>query len=170
MGSRGPIQRPTSIRGERRRRKPPAEVMGERPPMPDWLPEGAKSLWRRLLPRILAANVPLRMADSEAVAMYVLSVHNAQTSARAAERSETTTLERLKHLRLSARFGKDALAWAGVIGATPAARARLGIRAEKPKDPDNPWLLLGPKLKFGSDAELRKKYPNVRWTSGDDAA
>src|SRR4051794_39420164 len=125
MGQRGPLRMPTSRRGEREARKqrkigvqPDAEQF-TKPEMPGWLPEDAKPFWTRIVESLEEARVPLERCDSEAVAMYGLCVFEAQKAANFAAAADVKPSEQLKFMAQVARFNRDAMNWAGVIGATP---------------------------------------------------
>ena len=141
MGQRGPLRVPTSVRGERERRKRAVtrtEKPATCPAMPDWLPKPARPQWAQTVADLEAAGVVLEAADSQAIAMYVLSVHEAQIAANLADQAGSDR-DRLAYLAKAARFGRDALQWGQQIGATPAARARMNVKPPKPSDDDNPW-------------------------------
>lgn len=99
--------------------------------MPEWIPAEAKGIWDTVLKDLVKAGVPLMRVDNHAVGMYCATIHEAQ---KAAGKGDT---------KLAARLGRDVLQWAAAIGATPASRARLGIKppANGP-DADDPWARL----------------------------
>ncbi len=154
MGSRGPLRSPHSVRGERERRQQrkqqrqtaPAKVLR----MPSWLPETARETWRRVLMGLREAQVPLERIDAETVGFYVLCIDGAE---EAAKRGDPKML---------ARFSRDAITWANQIGATPAARARMGIKPEVAYDANNPWA----KLRAETD-ELKEILNRPRQQRGD---
>ena len=128
MGSRGPLRDRSSRRGEseqrRLRREGEPEAIIRLPERPDWLPLGATTIWDTIIADLEAARVPLEHIDGSAIAFFVLCIHQAAEAAKN------------NHLVLSARLNKDAIAWATVIGATPMSRARLGIRPEVHRGPN----------------------------------
>ena len=125
MGVRGPLRLPTSIRGQKEerlaRRKPLAYPATATPRKPEWLPDAAKPSWKGVIRDLNAASVPLQRIDGQAIGMYVLTILEVQ---KATDAGDT---------KLAARLGRDALQWAAAIGATPASRARLGIKPSKPE-------------------------------------
>lgn len=136
-GSRGPLTRATSIRGERERQrekqrawkepKSATAKKGARLQMPAWIPEASRATWRRVVAGLHAANVGLEKIDGEAIGLYAACLDGAAQALKAGDTKSLT------------RFERDAIAWAGQIGATPAARARMGVKPQKAADPDNPW-------------------------------
>ena len=130
-GSRGPLTLATSRRGERERKKQKdaGNVIVKSPEKPDWLPPTATDIWDATIEDLEAARVPLERVDGHAIGFYVLCV--CQT-AQAVLAGDT---------KLSARLSRDAIGWAGLIGATPTSRARLGIKPQlspKPSKWDEP--------------------------------
>lgn len=120
MGSRGPIRLATSTRGARQarleRKAPVPIVEKEIPDRPDWIPPAAIPIWEATIADLQRTDVPLERIDGSAIAFYVLCIHGAR-EALAADDS-----------RMLARMGRDALQWANAIGATQAARSRMGIK------------------------------------------
>jgi len=139
-GSRGPLTNPLSIRGEREQQrerqrkwrdpKSAATVKQARLSMPAWLPEASRATWRRVVAGLRSAGVPLQTIDAEAVAFYVQCIDGAAEAIKQ------------KDPRLAARFERDGIAWSTQIGASPAARARMGIKPPRETDPDDPWARL----------------------------
>jgi len=95
--------------------------------MPGWLPETASGTWGRIVDGLQKAGVSLEAIDAEAVAFYVLCVDGAR---EATERNDS---------KMVARFCRDAIAWGNLIGASPAARLRMAIPAQKATAEDDPW-------------------------------
>ena len=131
MGSRGPLRKPTSVRGQREKRRTKATTSPVARPepltAPTWLPEAAGPTWRRVVAELRASGVSLERIDAEAIGFYVLCIEGARD---AAGRNDS---------KLVARFSRDALQWAGQIGATPASRLRMNIKPAAPVEPDDPW-------------------------------
>jgi phage terminase small subunit len=119
-----------SIRGKRERKarnRTPDPT--ERPVMPAWFPAELSTTWKETIRDLAKAGVPLQRVDAGAIAQYVLTMDE---TAKAAKAGDT---------KLAARLGRDALAWAAAIGASPAARARLNI--EPPRAPERSvWDLI----------------------------
>src|ERR1035437_1693018 len=134
MGSRGPIRTPSSIRGQREAKKarehPTVTPPGPALERPGWLPEEVGPTWKRVLCDLRGAGVPLEHIDAHGVAMYCLCLREA---AKAAAKGNLTR---------AARFGKDSIQWANQIGASPVARARLGIKPPRPAIEEDPWAKL----------------------------
>ena len=117
MGARGPLRDAHSVRGERERRREreqpePAEpAKQEQLKIPAWLPAANRATWRRVVAGLREANVPLERIDAEAIALYVACIDMAAAAAKVGD------------TKLLARAERDALQWAAVLGATPAARS-----------------------------------------------
>ncbi len=129
--SRGPLRSPTSIRGERerkqeRRGKKKPQQASATPSMPSWMPTDAVETWGGVVNDLTAAMVPLQRIDAHSIAMFVLTIIETKKAAVSGDS------------KLAARLGRDALQWAGHIGATPASRARLNIKPPKVVE-DDPW-------------------------------
>ncbi len=148
MGSRGPLRNPNSQRGQRERRKGKraSAPRGATPEQPAWLPAEAEGTWDAVLCDLQAAGVPLQRIDGHAIAFYCTCIEGAR---KAAQDDDP---------KLVARFSRDAIAWGNLIGATPAARARMGIRPEQPEpidplaeaifgDPELDAILTQPRIK-----------------------
>ena len=95
--------------------------------MPAWLPAAAAPIWREVIRDLCAARVPLQAIDGHAIAMYVGLLAAAKDAAAS------------KDAKLLARLSRDAIAWANQLGATPAARARLGLKPPAEAAPSDPW-------------------------------
>ena len=117
-GTCGPLTLETSRRGERasRKRKNEGEVIINLPDCPDWLPVGAREIWDKVIRDLKLAKIPLQRIDSSAIALFVLCIH------------ETAQAVAAGNTKLVAHFTRDSIAWAGLIGASPGLRARLGIK------------------------------------------
>ena len=142
MGSRGPIGSVVGIRAlkeaRQTRKRPKAKPQeGKTIVMPPWLSPENEPFWARIVPELVAAGVALEQVDSDACGMYCLSL---RLSAEAAVDAQTTTdpALRVRFMAKSGGFASDALKWGASLGATPAARARLGIK-NVPPEPDDPW-------------------------------
>jgi phage terminase small subunit len=132
VGSRGPIRSIDSRRGEREARRArrdqgatPAVVSLQMPP---WLPEERRPTWERVTDALRAAAVPLQRVDCDAVGFWVTCLDGAATAAATGD------------LKALARFERDAVVWSNLLGATPASRARLGLKPKQEKR--NPFLAL----------------------------
>ena len=134
MGSRGPIASSGGIRAERARKAKlksngaTSIPKGSTPERPEWLPATATATWESVVRDLQAAGVVLAAIDAHATAFYSLCIEGARVAAGV-------------NPNLVARFSRDAIAWGNLIGATPAARARMGIKQE-PERPGNPWRQL----------------------------
>lgn len=120
MGNRGPLTMPGSRRGERAARRErktgTPKFAGVTPQPPDWLPAAVLPIWERVIADLQDAGVPLERVDGQAIGFYCNCIHQ---TAQAVLAGDT---------KLSARLSRDAITWSGLIGASPAARARLGVK------------------------------------------
>lgn len=128
-GSRGPLTSPFSVRGQKARRKSKGTLSSvpETPERPSWLPQGAQETWDSVLADLEAAGMQLARIDAHAIGMYCALLLEIQKATAAGDG------------KLLARLNRDLIAWANQIGATPAARQRMGVQPAKPGDPGNPW-------------------------------
>jgi hypothetical protein len=94
------------------------------------LPPEAGKAWRTIICELGEANVPLQQVDSHGIAMFALTILEAEKATAAGD------------LKLAARLGRDALQWAGAIGATPTSRLRMSIRPVVERPDDDPWSKL----------------------------
>jgi hypothetical protein len=117
-----------------------------RPVPAKWLSRGAKAIFYELVDDLSAAGVAVAKADGHAIGMAALCLASAgdaareMQKARRLERKEPVKKLAAKHQRAAqaagralARFERDSQTWLVAIAATPAARARLGIRPTKRK-------------------------------------
>jgi phage terminase small subunit len=134
MGQRGPIASFGSVRSERARKRKGkmssgATPKGSTPERPAWLPADAEAVWDAVVCDLQASGVPLAPIDGHSIALFALTILEVQ---KAAALGSTKTI---------ARLGRDLIALGNLLGATPASRARMGIRTE-PERPENPWRAL----------------------------
>jgi len=146
MGARGPIAAFGSVRSERARKRKGkvssgATPQGSTPERPAWLPADAAAVWDAVVCDLQAAGVPLQRIDGHSVGMFVLTVLETQKAAA------------LGSTKMAARFGRDLIQWANAIGATPAARLRMGIRKEQ-EWAGNPWRMLAAGMPSTGNQEL----------------
>jgi phage terminase small subunit len=102
---------------------------GSTPVRPAWLPEDAAVVWDAVVSDLQSAGVPLQRIDGHSIGMFVTTILETQ---KAASVGATKTV---------ARLGRDLIQWANAIGGTPAARLRMGIKADSER-PGNPWQAL----------------------------
>jgi phage terminase small subunit len=124
------LRRPTSIRGEREKRRAKAARIAQDAPRaiaaPEWLAESARPVWAAVLHDLQEAGVPLEQIDAHAVGMYTLCIEGARSATTAGD------------ARLAARYTRDGIAWSREIGGTPASRARLNLKPAA-KIVADPW-------------------------------
>jgi phage terminase small subunit len=162
MGQRGPIRDPTSVRGEREARHEAqlASVVGidaikhdtaghivtAKPSdgeliCPGWLSPAAEDVWHTLVADTTTAGVVLRRADAHAVAMAAYSLGAIEELAIEGElvlasSSEAAAKAKAKYtiMQRTQIHQRNCEKWLDKIGATPVARARMGIRQAAAKE------------------------------------
>ena len=148
MGSRGPLRQPDSRRGA-------AEMPGFRtdaPELPDppvWLNAKSRVLFESLVEDLAAARVPIKRVDAHAIGQAAQCIEQAQHWARKQKRAKTTAAI-ADCAKLAARYQRDVMQWLAVICATPAARARIGLRATEEKKQGTVLSILAAKKLRGS--------------------
>ena len=152
MGARGPLRDPNSRRGQAEAVAvhrinlddtiavvgPSAQTrqtQGYHPVCPTGLPQRVAELWQEIVDNLMEAKVPVKQIDMYAISQAARCLAGAE---RADALMDDPTLDGKGHLaalKLGQQFGKDLVQWLTLIGATPAARARIGIKAspDKPK-------------------------------------
>jgi len=122
-------------------------LKSNRPCPAKWLPRKAKLVFEQLVDDLTESGVSITRADTHALSMASLcldSVANAakdEASARRLLGSKTATsrlVARAKKEAASAarnmmRAERDAQTWLGMLAATPASRAKLGIKPRAKK-------------------------------------
>lgn len=121
MGSRGPLRVSTSVRGQKERSERAAFTTVGTLKAPAWLPKASRATWRRVVFGLTEAHVPLEKIDGEAIAFFCITIDSARDAAAKGD------------AKLLARLGRDLIAWSNLIGATPAARARIGVKQPESK-------------------------------------
>jgi phage terminase small subunit len=109
------------MKAKRKRALTPTGAAIERPA---WLPADAVEIWNGVLEDLEDAGMSLERIDAHAIAFYASCIQGIKTATAAGDS------------KLVARFSRDAIAWGNQIGATPAARARLGLRSPDKKATD----------------------------------
>jgi hypothetical protein len=117
-----------------------------RPAPSKWLSRAAKAIFLELVDDLTAAGVAIAKADGHAIGMAavclagVADAAREMQKARRLERKQPTQKLAAKYQRAAqaagrtlARLERDSQTWLVAIAATPAARARLGIRPTKRK-------------------------------------
>ena len=118
----------------------------EAPQAPAWINEATKKEFNNLVVGLIAAQVPLKAVDAQAVAMAASCIANVAVWT-ANEETAQTLKEKSECSKLVARYQRDSQKWLDIICATPAARARIGIRSTSKKEGKLEQLL---KAKHGS--------------------
>jgi phage terminase small subunit len=153
MGLRGPVRDPNSRRGRQAARKAQRKAENEAllaqkqaqpkvvqlpspadaPVCPEWLTDAAKVVWKDLLDRLLAAEVPVKGVDGYALAMAADALSSAAEWTQLKNSPEMTIETRLGISKLVQQYQSAARSWFDRIGATPTSRARMGVKVSKPK-------------------------------------
>lgn len=107
---------------------------GDTPACPEWLSAEAKGTWQSLLDGLLAAEIPIRAIDTYAIAMAANCLTAVAVWTARGASPDLGTEAQMNVSRMVQRFQADAEGWLDKIGATPAARMRMGIKGpSKPK-------------------------------------
>jgi phage terminase small subunit len=126
MGTRGLQRQPGSVRAERE-----GGVVLDAPEaiiVPRWLTPNSKKEFKRLVADLTSANVPIKQADSHAIATAA-SILAGVIEWTAKEHKAETLKDQLACAKRVASYQRDSQKWLEMIGATPASRARLGLKA-----------------------------------------
>jgi phage terminase small subunit len=124
------LRQPDSVRGLREGitiDKPESKI-----DPPDWLSRPDKKEFKILVRDLTAANVPIKQVDSFAIACCAQCIA-AVSKWTTMEQEAETLKDKLECSKQVARYQRDSQKWAETIGATPAARARFGIRSAPKK-------------------------------------
>lgn len=114
MTSRGPLRDPDSVRGLKDGGGQRVELPNpERPSCPKWLRKKAAELFEQLVDEAVSGGVPTKGCDAHIFAMAAQCTLDYQAAKDPAAR---------------ARIGRDLEKFYDVIGATPKARLRMGIK------------------------------------------
>lgn len=149
MGLRGPTPTPTEIlkrRGSREVAKRDREPRPEKgaPRCPAWLDKEAKAVWRQLVPQLEALGVVTKI-DGNALARYCrLFVRWKQCDAfvrkygesyivKDEEGKQIKTCQQFPEVGIINRLGVQLLRLEQEFGLTPAARTRIQVTVEPPK-------------------------------------
>lgn len=153
MGARGPIPNPNSRRERAKAAKqarlaaqvPAAgpilvprvdsSVLGnpDDPVCPPWLSARQKVLFTQTVADLHAAGVPVKRVDGDAIVMRAICMSSVEDAERFAQDPDISTQDRITALRLKGQFGKDLIQWVQLTCGTPAARARIGLKAPPEK-------------------------------------
>lgn len=123
MTSRGPLRQPGSVRGLKEGVELPSP---ESIPAPKWLKKRAQEVFLKLVAEAIDGGVPTKACDSHIFAMAAQCTVDYQTAKDAAAR---------------ARIGRDLEKFYDVIGATPKARLRMGLKGKPPAQSKTAKLL-----------------------------
>lgn len=115
MGINGPVKGVRTM-GVRGKSAPQHGEQAERPEPPRHLGAEERREFRVLVDRLLAANVPLRDADTYALEMVAKS----QVILRRPDLDPA----------MFARFSRDMQSWLEMLGGTPRSRVRMGTPAQ----------------------------------------
>jgi P27 family predicted phage terminase small subunit len=149
---RGPKPKPTKLKilngnPGRRPLNDREPQPGGMPVCPEWLDTYAKTVWRRLAPKL--AKMGLSFVDREAFACYCQSCSDLKT-ARAMLAKEGITVETklgavMEHpaVRTANKAMMQIRAFGSEFGLTPSSRSRLSIDAEQSSDDPMEAILRG---------------------------
>lgn len=112
MNSRGPLRDPTSVRGSKEGITLPEPEAIE---APAWLRKRSREVFQKLVSEAISGGVPTKACDVHIFAMAAQATVDYQTAKDPASR---------------ARIGRDVEKFYDVIGATPKARLRMGLKGK----------------------------------------
>jgi hypothetical protein len=126
----GTIRKPGSVRDVKEHGARTAYVNDptERLDAPTWLTSAANIEFQNLVKDLTAANVPLKQADTNGLAMAASCIANVAVWTKR-ETDADNLKDQLKCSVLVARYQADFQKWVAVIGASPKARAQIGVQA-----------------------------------------
>jgi hypothetical protein len=126
----GILRQPDSVRATREggvRFDAPESVLA-----PAWLPSDAVKQFDILVKDLMQASVPIKQADNNAIACCAQCL--TELAYWTKQKKNAKTIEtRIDCSKLIARYQRDSQKWLETICATPAARARIGLKATPKK-------------------------------------
>jgi P27 family predicted phage terminase small subunit len=130
MGLKGKLRQPGSVRAERE-----GGTFIDAPEhidAPKFLSKKAKAQFKKLVAELIGAGVPVKQLDCNAIA---ITAHTVVSCGEWLEREALaeSLADKLKCSKEITRYARDLQKWLDMIGATPAARLRLGLKREQPK-------------------------------------
>jgi phage terminase small subunit len=95
---------------------------------PAWLPVEIVPQFNTLVRDLAEASVPLKQADNNAIALCAQCL--TELAYWTKQKKNAKTIEaRIECSKLIVRYGRDSQKWLETLCATPAARARIGLKA-----------------------------------------
>lgn len=135
----GPPKKPSALRlleGDtshrpQNKREPKPALLKKALAAPDWLTREGRSVWKRVVPELQRLNL-LSKLDLDALGAYCASVGRARKAEAILKRGGLTVkvngqVQRRIEIGIARDSWKDARAFAGELGLTPAARTRLEV-------------------------------------------
>ena len=153
-GSRGPLRDPNSRRGQAEQTAAQyTSILGDaknagvastpndrrafvdtlRPKFPQGLPARVTELCEQLLDEMLAAKIPALQLDTATILQAARCLNTIEVAESFTESDDLDSEGRLKALNLQLKAITESGKWLERIGATPGARARIGIKPEPEK-------------------------------------
>jgi hypothetical protein len=145
----GPLRNPNSRRGQaeirKRQRLMQAEALarpdatplpvpvGDLPACDPKLPRAVREKYANLVINLAAAKVPVKQVDADAITMAARCLAAVDMWGAIELDGEQPVEQRNSASRNRASAGKDLIQWLQLICATPAARARIGLKAAPEK-------------------------------------
>lgn len=126
MGTRGLQRQPGSVRAERE-----GGIALDAPEpitVPRWLTPNSKKEFKRLVADLTSANVPIKQADSQLIGITA-SILAGVIEWTAKEQEADNLKDQLACAKQVAHYQRDVQKWLDMCGASPASRARLGLKA-----------------------------------------
>lgn len=114
-----------------------ASQTSARPVRPKGLPARVGRIWDSLLRDMIAAKIPTTQLDAETILQTARCLYAIEEAEQYSQSDELDTKARFTALSLKLKAIAESGKWLDRIGATPGARARLGMKApvDKPMGP-----------------------------------
>jgi hypothetical protein len=145
MGTRGIQRQPGSVRAERE-----GGVVHDAPEtliVPKWLTRNSKVEFKRLVAELTSAKVPIKQIDSHVIGITASILAGVIEWTAKASKADNLK-DQLACAKQVAHYQRDSQKWLEMIGATPASRARLGLKAT-PKETGAIALLIAQRKNAG---------------------
>lgn len=128
--SKGILRQPGSVRAEREggvHFDEPESVVA-----PEWLGPNQQSAFHTLVDELAQAKVPIKQIDVHAIANVAYTIASIAEWAQR-EQEATAIKDKIECSKQVTRFQRDCQKWLEVLCASPAARARIGMKATPKK-------------------------------------
>jgi hypothetical protein len=106
---------------------------------PRWLSESGQDMWHSLVADLTTAGVAIQDIDAHAIAMAAYCLAAVAELGESEKEPSLSLSARLGISKLVQKYQSNSQSWLEKIGATPAARGRMGIRPEPVVAADDAW-------------------------------